>query len=439
MSEWLIGLGIASGVMVASWLLLIVLARRLPEGTAKELARFLPACVTTVRRLRATPTCPGGQARGRLRRVVGALAGRPDPGVPPGDRPARRRGRRGSGVPLRGPPDPPRGPAGRLARRPPDRRATARPGPAYCGGLEPGRRLPERVEAHALRMGRLCCRASACRCRVAPVPGQRRPVPDQCTEDAPPPPGRTVPPPHMLAKSVPSWNSTRPAETGASPAHATTASMGRGRSVSAVRTDSTTDGYTEPGPKTRRAAGASCPRHPRRRRQPCARPRGRPPAGPDRRSRRPGGSRPDRGVAGRLQAVGKVRGPVVRVELPLEGAGGARDSAATTSSASASVNRSTPTEGPGSVGADRPGHAAVDLDPHARAGHRVAAQLLVEGRQHTRLIHCGIEHSGRAGANELSDALGRGGSSEPVRPRTRTVLGPRVNGRRWVQAAAFDS
>jgi uncharacterized membrane protein YkvA (DUF1232 family) len=56
--EWLIGLGIAVGVMVISWLVLILLARRLPEGTAKELARFLPACVTTVRRLRSNPAVP---------------------------------------------------------------------------------------------------------------------------------------------------------------------------------------------------------------------------------------------------------------------------------------------------------------------------------------------------------------------------------------------
>jgi uncharacterized membrane protein YkvA (DUF1232 family) len=55
---WLIGLGIAAAVMVATWGLMILLARRLPEGTAKELARFLPACVTTVRRLRAHPAVP---------------------------------------------------------------------------------------------------------------------------------------------------------------------------------------------------------------------------------------------------------------------------------------------------------------------------------------------------------------------------------------------
>jgi uncharacterized membrane protein YkvA (DUF1232 family) len=56
--EWLIGIGIAAAVMVATWGLLILLARRLPEGTAKELARFLPACLTTVRRLRRHPAVP---------------------------------------------------------------------------------------------------------------------------------------------------------------------------------------------------------------------------------------------------------------------------------------------------------------------------------------------------------------------------------------------
>ena len=58
MRGWLLGIGIAVAVMVATWGLLILLAKRLPEGTAKELARFLPACVTTVRRLRAHPAVP---------------------------------------------------------------------------------------------------------------------------------------------------------------------------------------------------------------------------------------------------------------------------------------------------------------------------------------------------------------------------------------------
>ena len=58
MREWLIGLGIAAAVTVLTWGLLILLARRLPEGTAKELARFLPACATAMRRLRRHPAVP---------------------------------------------------------------------------------------------------------------------------------------------------------------------------------------------------------------------------------------------------------------------------------------------------------------------------------------------------------------------------------------------
>ena len=58
MREWLTGIGIAVSVMLVSWLVLILLAKRLPEGTAKELARFLPACVTTVRTLRGNPAVP---------------------------------------------------------------------------------------------------------------------------------------------------------------------------------------------------------------------------------------------------------------------------------------------------------------------------------------------------------------------------------------------
>src|SRR5829696_8060376 len=50
---------IAAAVMVALWTLLVVLAARLPPGLLKNLAGFLPACVTLVRRLRADPRVPG--------------------------------------------------------------------------------------------------------------------------------------------------------------------------------------------------------------------------------------------------------------------------------------------------------------------------------------------------------------------------------------------
>jgi uncharacterized membrane protein YkvA (DUF1232 family) len=49
---------IAVSVIVGSWALLVVLARRLPPGAAKDLATILPACVTTTRRLRRDPRVP---------------------------------------------------------------------------------------------------------------------------------------------------------------------------------------------------------------------------------------------------------------------------------------------------------------------------------------------------------------------------------------------
>jgi uncharacterized membrane protein YkvA (DUF1232 family) len=49
---------IGVGVVLASWAVLVVLAARLPEGSLKELASFLPDCVTTVRALRADPRVP---------------------------------------------------------------------------------------------------------------------------------------------------------------------------------------------------------------------------------------------------------------------------------------------------------------------------------------------------------------------------------------------
>jgi len=56
--EWLTGLGIAVAIVVASWAVLLLLARRLPPGTARDLAAFIPDCVTTVRRLRKDPRVP---------------------------------------------------------------------------------------------------------------------------------------------------------------------------------------------------------------------------------------------------------------------------------------------------------------------------------------------------------------------------------------------
>jgi len=53
--RWLI---IAVALVALSWIVMIVLARRLPPGLAKDLATVLPACVTTARRLRKDPRVP---------------------------------------------------------------------------------------------------------------------------------------------------------------------------------------------------------------------------------------------------------------------------------------------------------------------------------------------------------------------------------------------
>jgi uncharacterized membrane protein YkvA (DUF1232 family) len=58
MREWLIGIGIAVVLLLVSWTLLIVLAKRLPPGVLRDLAAFIPDCVTTVRRLRKDPRVP---------------------------------------------------------------------------------------------------------------------------------------------------------------------------------------------------------------------------------------------------------------------------------------------------------------------------------------------------------------------------------------------
>jgi uncharacterized membrane protein YkvA (DUF1232 family) len=56
--DWLIGLGIALLCLVASWGVLLLLASRLPPGVLRDLAAFIPDCVTTVRRLRKDPRVP---------------------------------------------------------------------------------------------------------------------------------------------------------------------------------------------------------------------------------------------------------------------------------------------------------------------------------------------------------------------------------------------
>jgi uncharacterized membrane protein YkvA (DUF1232 family) len=56
--------------VAASWGLLALAARRLPAGLLKDLAGFLPACLTTARRLRGDPRVP---ARAKLAVALAAL------------------------------------------------------------------------------------------------------------------------------------------------------------------------------------------------------------------------------------------------------------------------------------------------------------------------------------------------------------------------------
>jgi len=52
----LVQIGIVTAALwIGSWVLMVLLAKRLPAGLLRDLAEFLPACVTTARRLRGDP------------------------------------------------------------------------------------------------------------------------------------------------------------------------------------------------------------------------------------------------------------------------------------------------------------------------------------------------------------------------------------------------
>lgn len=69
MPGWLIGIAATLLVVAATWALLIVAARRLPPGLLRDLAGFIPACITTIRRLRNDPRVP------RRAKIAIAIAG----------------------------------------------------------------------------------------------------------------------------------------------------------------------------------------------------------------------------------------------------------------------------------------------------------------------------------------------------------------------------
>jgi uncharacterized membrane protein YkvA (DUF1232 family) len=58
MSSLLVIAAVALGLWIASWIVMVLLARRLPPGLLRDAAEFLPACVTTARRLRGDPAVP---------------------------------------------------------------------------------------------------------------------------------------------------------------------------------------------------------------------------------------------------------------------------------------------------------------------------------------------------------------------------------------------
>ena len=70
MADLVRSLLVALVVLLASWGLLVVLARRLPPGILKDLAGFLPACLTLLRRLRADSRVP---RRAKLAVLVAGL------------------------------------------------------------------------------------------------------------------------------------------------------------------------------------------------------------------------------------------------------------------------------------------------------------------------------------------------------------------------------
>ncbi|GLY31352.1 hypothetical protein Kisp02_47170 [Kineosporia sp. NBRC 101731] len=67
---WIVIAAVIVGLYALSCLLMVVLAHRLPPGLLKDLAGFLPSCVTAARRLRQHPDVP---RRARVALLVAVL------------------------------------------------------------------------------------------------------------------------------------------------------------------------------------------------------------------------------------------------------------------------------------------------------------------------------------------------------------------------------
>jgi len=57
-TKLLVVAGVALALWLVSCLVMVLLAHRLPPGLLRQVAEFLPSCVTTARRLRAHPDVP---------------------------------------------------------------------------------------------------------------------------------------------------------------------------------------------------------------------------------------------------------------------------------------------------------------------------------------------------------------------------------------------
>ena len=55
---WIEATVLAVALVIAFWVVLILLAKRLPPGPMRDLVAFLPACVTLIRTLRHDPDVP---------------------------------------------------------------------------------------------------------------------------------------------------------------------------------------------------------------------------------------------------------------------------------------------------------------------------------------------------------------------------------------------
>ena len=74
MSDWLTWVLIGLAVVVVSYALLAVLAKRLPPGVLRDLVAFIPACVTTARALRHHPDVPARAKVALLVAIVWTLS-----------------------------------------------------------------------------------------------------------------------------------------------------------------------------------------------------------------------------------------------------------------------------------------------------------------------------------------------------------------------------